>query len=110
MSEEGAVFSDQPERSAYNADMYEAFDDFLRVPTWHTTHSMDKRRFFCALRTVVGIPTFNPDLFGEYMDRKRKEPDSAQANLIQDAYEIAREHYVRAAWAVKGYLETTDCP
>ncbi len=90
--------------------MYEAFDAFLRVPTWYTRHPNDKQRFFCALRTVVGEPDFHPDDFGDYMDRKREEPNSAQANLTQEAYDEARDHYVQAAWAVKGYLTTTDCP
>jgi hypothetical protein len=89
--------------------MYEAFDTFLRVPTWYTVHPNDEQRFFCALRRVVGDPTFHPDLLGEYMDRKRDEAGSPQAALTQDAYDSAREHYVRAACAIKGYLAATNC-
>jgi hypothetical protein len=90
--------------------MYEAFDAFLKVPTWYTFHPSDEGQFFCALRTVVGDPAFNPDLLGEHMDRKRREAGSPQAGLAEDAYKEARWRYVRAAWTVKKYLATTDCP
>ena len=29
--------------------MYEVFDSFLRVDTWHTGASLDEKRFFTAL-------------------------------------------------------------
>lgn len=85
--------------------MYEAFDSFLRIQTWYTTHEADQQRFFCALRSVVNNEGFAPDELGRYMDRKRNEEDPALANLTDDAYNEARDYYVAAAWAVKRYLE-----
>jgi hypothetical protein len=84
--------------------MYEAFDDFLRVRTWHKRHPEDDERFFCALDRVVHQPQFNADSLGEYMDQKRQNGEAAQANLVAEYYEDARDHYVAAAWAVRGYL------
>jgi hypothetical protein len=82
-------------------NMYEAFDDFLRVQTWHSRHAMDEERFFQALSTVVHDPEFNPDQMGEHMDEKWHNGDFGVGEQI---YEKARDHYVAAAWAVVGYL------
>lgn len=87
--------------------MYEAFDSFLRRNNSHTLHALDEEGFFRALDTVVRDPQFNADRFGEYVDQKRENGDSAQANLTSEAYEHARDHYVAAAWAVHTYLRTT---
>ena len=87
--------------------MYEAFDNFLEIETWHTYHPYDEERFFRALETVARNPEFNADRLGEYMDEKRANGQPAQANLIEEAYEKARKHYVAAAWAVIGYLHAT---
>ena len=36
--------------------MYEAFDSFLDVDTWHTGHAYDLERFNVALAKVVKMP------------------------------------------------------
>ncbi len=41
--------------------MYQVFDNFLKVDTWHTAHPADEKRFFVALSGVVGDDAFNPD-------------------------------------------------
>ena len=81
--------------------LYEAFDDFLHVDTWHTRHPNDEERFFVALEKVVKIPKFNPDDLGEYMrQKKRVSRDDEQLH-----FNTAIDHYVAAAWAVKDYLK-----
>ena len=92
------------DRSRLNLSMYEAFDEFLQAPTWYAKHADEDERFFCALATVVLNPRFNADSLGEYMDQKRAQMGSAQADLSQEAYQEARSRYVNAAWAVRRYL------
>lgn len=87
--------------------MYEAFDAFLRVPTWHTRHASDEEQFFLALETVVNNRRFNADALGGYIDQKRERREPAQANLTAEAYATARDHYVHAARAVRTYLRVT---
>ncbi|MEK7994268.1 MAG: hypothetical protein AAB403_10740 [Planctomycetota bacterium] len=89
------------------ARMYEAFDSFVSVDTWHTMHPADEERFFCALRTVVTNPDFDPNRLGYYMDCKRDQGEPALKNLTEDAYNKARDHYVMAACMVKGFLQAT---
>ena len=84
--------------------MYGVFDDFLRVPTWHTKHPVDEDRFYTALRQVVRRENFYPDNLGEYMDQKRA--DGELGDLTDEAYDDARAYYVAAAHAVKAYLRT----
>lgn len=86
--------------------MYEEFDDFLRIPTWFTRHHADEERFFRSLRRVVISENFNPDLLGDYIDPKRAKGEDAQARVGDDTYNSARDHYVKAAWAVYKYLRT----
>jgi len=47
--------------------MYEAFDLFLSVPTWHTNHQLDEERFFRSLRSVVHQPHFDPEGLKAYI-------------------------------------------
>lgn len=84
--------------------MYEAFDRCLTNPTWHTLHAEDEERFFRALQTVVHNPEFNAERLSDFIDRKRESGEAAVANLSEDAYEVARDHYVAAASAVHNYL------
>jgi hypothetical protein len=84
--------------------MYQAFDSFLNMDTWHTRHPNDERRFFVALHTVVGNQEFNPDNLGDYMRVKKGVSRDAQEN----AFNYAIRHYVAAAWAVKDYLKATE--
>ena len=50
--------------------MYEAFDSFLKVGTWHTTHPKDDERFYLALREVVLQRDFSPEKMREYFQEK----------------------------------------
>lgn len=84
--------------------MYEEFDDFLRIPTWYTKHPADEERFFISLRRVVMNENFNPDLLGEYIDQKRAKGEDPQTQLVHETYTSARDHYVKAAWAVYKYI------
>jgi hypothetical protein len=88
--------------------MYEAFDAFLRIPTWYTRHPNDEERFFLALATLVRDPQFDPDSFGQHIDQKRERGEQAQARLREEDYFIARDHYVHAARAVQRYLRVTS--
>jgi hypothetical protein len=80
--------------------LYEAFDNFLEVGTWHTRHPSDEGRFFVVLHTVVKDPRFNPDQLGEYI-RQKKKISRDDENLLN----VAVDQYVAAAWAVKDYLK-----
>lgn len=79
--------------------MYEAFEGFLQVPTWHTDHIADRKRFFQALHGVVRQHDFNADDMAEYM---RQKFSSANDHFI-----AAISSYRDAAWAVREYLEAT---
>lgn len=68
--------------------MYDAFDGFLRVDTWHTQHRLDEERFFRALRTVVERNDFNPDALGTYIDEKRAEREFRLTDLSEEQYEM----------------------
>ncbi len=46
--------------------MYEVFDSFLKVETWHTTHPLDDKRFNLSLNQVVRNSGFDPDEMAEY--------------------------------------------
>jgi hypothetical protein len=83
--------------------MYEAFDAFLRIPTWHTKHALDEERFYDAVAAVVERRDFHGDSLSEYMDGKRAGGEESLANLTDEAYESARDHYVDEAHAIHGY-------
>jgi len=83
--------------------MYEAFDAFLRLDTWHSRHPADLQRFHEALRRVIHEHGFNPDEFGQYMVRKRGSGENSLSNLSEEAFEKARSRYVDDAWAVYYY-------
>jgi hypothetical protein len=74
--------------------MYEIFDRFLRIDTWHTHHPSDRERFFQALARIVNNPKFSPDELGRYMRGK-----------VNSAFEPYIRDYISAAWAVREYLE-----
>jgi hypothetical protein len=84
--------------------MYRAFDTFLAINTWHTTHPNDEKRFFQALSGVVKNDKFNPDEMGEYMKQKTR----GRASKEDHPYRHAISHYVAAAWAVRDYLRATE--
>lgn len=85
--------------------MYQAFDNFLAVDTWHTTHPLDEKRFFRALDRIVRESAFNADAMASYMREKvgispNEEKDDSRAEAI--------DRYTSAAWAVRGYLDATS--
>jgi hypothetical protein len=84
--------------------MYQAFDKFLNVDTWHTRHPNDEGRFFVVLHSVVGNPDFNPDSLGEYMRQKK----NVSRDDKEHGFNYAIDHYVAAAWAVRDYLKATS--
>ena len=80
--------------------MYEVFNSFLQVDTWHTRHPTDNRRFFIALQPVVSDPNFNPDEMGRYMrDKLGINPDDRE-----HPFNISIDRYTSDAWAIRGYL------
>jgi hypothetical protein len=81
--------------------MYEAFDSFLAVGTWHTNHDADGRRFYEALSRVVRDPKFSPDRMGEYV---RQKTGTKKDHPFED--DISR--LVSNAWAVRDYLQATE--
>jgi hypothetical protein len=82
--------------------MYEAFDSYLNVDTWHTSHPLDGRRFFKALDRVINEPNFNPDQMGEYMRAKK-----GVHNSEHPFYDVINRR-VSDAWAVKEYFEAIN--
>jgi len=83
--------------------MYEAMEDFIAVPTWHTRHPEDERRFFAALNRIVDDEDFNADQMGEFFAQRL-----GLDNLPEDhSFNVASEHYVAAAWAVRRFLQET---
>lgn len=84
--------------------MYNAFDSFLTVETWHTCHRLDEERFFRALQSVVENPDFSPEDMAVYM-RHRIGVDR---NDDENPFNHAIDHYTDAAWAVKDYLRVVN--
>lgn len=82
----------------------EAFGPFLDIQHWYSMHPSEEQLFFRALAGVVKEPDFNPDRMGEYFAQRfdlDNKPDDHPMNE-------AREHYVAAAWAVRGFLQATS--
>ena len=83
--------------------MYEAFDSFIDMDTWHTRHSSDLQRFYKALDKVVHIDGFDPDKMAEYFRLK--------LNLSTDDYDSdfgrGVDLYTADAWAVKDFIKYT---
>ena len=80
--------------------MYEAFDRFLAMDTWHTRHPADVRRFFQALDNVVRDPNFTADRFREYLLTKlspAQRADSYWMSVVEDYHDKAD--------AVRDYLD-----
>ena len=84
--------------------MYDAFDSYLDVETWHTPHALDGRRFFRALDRVVGSPDFNPDEMGRYMREKK----GVSNNDTGHPFYPVIEGRVSDAWAVREYLQAKE--
>lgn len=78
--------------------IYNVFDKFLRVETWHTSHACDDRRFYECLHEVVEETNFDPEAMGSYM-RNAKGVDSDEHPYAERIREL-----VSNAWAVREYL------
>jgi hypothetical protein len=84
--------------------MYEVFDSFLQMDTWHTRHPSDERRFFIALRNVVSDPSFSPDEMGSYMRSKLGiNPDDRE-----NAFSVSIDQYTSNAWAIRDYISANN--
>ncbi len=79
--------------------MYEIFDKFLAVPTWHTNHDTDVARFYRALDQVVKVDAFNPDEMADYMREKVGVSPDDESDLADAIW-----RFNTAAWAVRDYL------
>lgn len=64
--------------------MYRAFDKFLRVDTWHTTHPLDDERFHQALNEVVRLKGFHPSDMADYF----RSYLGAKASHFEDAIDM----------------------
>ena len=83
--------------------MYDIFDRFLAIDTWHTNHDNDQSRFYSALSQVIDHPNFNPDRMGEYMRSKKNVDRDAEDGFGPDI-----DRLVTAAWAVRDYKAATN--
>lgn len=80
--------------------MYEVFDSFCKLPTWDTSHPLDKRRFRNALNEVVHLPDFSPEEMCRYIQLNRAEPiwpkTAAQLDaVIDELRQCAKEEQER---------------
>jgi hypothetical protein len=81
--------------------MYEVFDTFLAMDTWHTSHPLDDDRFYKALHRIVRDDEFNPDEMGRYLFMKT----GVQRDNEEDSRVNSIGRRVSQAWSVKDYLE-----
>jgi hypothetical protein len=84
--------------------MYQVFDEFLAIETWHTCHPLDERRFFRALHQVVRNPEFSVEALRRYMLHKF---ELSQSYDIADYRAIAIKSYTDQAQTVRDYFEFT---
>jgi hypothetical protein len=82
--------------------VYEAFDNFLSIPTWHTKQSPDEDRFFCALRFVVHQPHFDPEALKLYIIKVKNW------DLTDGVLNDAADHYAHLAEIVLKYVNSQD--
>ena len=83
---------------------YSVFDRFCKVPTWHTSHALDERRFNDALKLVIDNPEFSPESMGEYIRQNHSDPMWPTGS---DALDLAICGLISKAWAVKDYLSAS---
>ncbi len=81
---------------------YSVFDTFCKVPTWHTSHPMDQKRFHSALKQVVRESSFSPEMMGDYIRQNHAEPMWPKES---EELQLVISDLVSKAWAVKDYLE-----
>lgn len=58
-----------------SGSIYEPFDNWLRVPTWSTSHPLDERRFDEALAEVQGLRDFTIEGLRRYILESGKAVD-----------------------------------
>jgi hypothetical protein len=81
--------------------MYNVFDSYLGVETWHTGHDYDSQRFHISLNRVVRDAAFNADSMGEYM---RAQKCVSRDNPDHAAFNSAIDKRVADAWAVSDFI------
>jgi hypothetical protein len=80
--------------------MYEVFDSFIGVDTWHTRHPLDIRRFNKALRKVVWSNEFDPEAMAEYLKNK----------VANHPLQSKVDRYFEDASTIKEFLKDNDIP
>jgi hypothetical protein len=86
--------------------MYEAFDSFIRVGTWHTRNPNDEERFHVALGEVVWSDDFDPDQMATYLREKLNLPPEDHGSY----FALTINRYCDDAWAVKDFLKYNNVP
>jgi hypothetical protein len=84
--------------------MYEAFDRFMEIDTWHTMDSNDEMRFFRALDLIVWSPDFNPENMVDHMRANENIP----SDDFDSGFARAIDRYRDKAWAVKDFIKYTN--
>jgi hypothetical protein len=82
--------------------LYEVFDQFVKIPSWHTGHPLDRARFMRALAKVIRQKKFDPEGMGTYLRANCSEDiwgpsdrfEKVIAALVGDAAAI-REYMTR---------------
>ena len=59
--------------------MYTPIKSFLNVDTWHTSHPLDKNRFYIALSQIIDSSDFSSQKLRTFM--------LAEKNLLDEDYE-----------------------
>ncbi len=77
--------------------MYDVFDSFISIDTWHTDHPNDEQRFYLALNKVVRNPGFNADDLCAWLKSK----------VAPSMHEYVVPWHSRA-WAVRDFLKYTS--
>jgi hypothetical protein len=83
------------------APMYDVFDSFIDIETWHTRHPSDLSRFYKALNQAVWSDNFNPDEMADYLRHRRKIPTEDHESKFAKTIDRYRDD----AWAVKDFLK-----
>ena len=83
--------------------MYEAFDKFLAMQNWHTTHPLDAQYFYRALDQVVRDKVFNPEKMAEYMANKLRISRDDESDFAD-----AIRRYTKNAGVVQDFLKATS--
>jgi len=82
--------------------MYNNFDSFIRVETWHTTHPLDDQRFYQALDKVVRHKDFSPPQMADYFRNYLGKRAAQFADAI--------DHREEQAETIRDFLTQTKLP